>query len=92
MPLLTVACAVQDTGFELAVHPSSLVMLASLGNVNVTDTTLPEDNPYRKVRTCPKHVTMGACRYERSKARALHTSRATCACRLASQGTLKLLP
>jgi hypothetical protein len=47
--MLMVRCAAQDTGFELAVHPSSLVMSASLGNVNATDATLPDDNPYRKV-------------------------------------------
>lgn len=41
---------VQDMGFELAVHPDSLVISASLGNVNAIDATLPDDNPYRKVR------------------------------------------
>lgn len=40
----------QDTNFELTVHPSSLVISSSLGNVNAVDTSLAEDNPYRKVR------------------------------------------
>ena len=41
------AC-VQDTSFDLNVHPDSLVISAGLGNVTAVDASLDESNPYRK--------------------------------------------
>lgn len=41
------AC-VQDTSFNLDVHPDSLVISAGLGNVTAVDASLDESNPYRK--------------------------------------------
>ena len=43
----TGAC-VQDTSFDLNVHPDSLVISAGLGNVTAVDASLDESNPYRK--------------------------------------------